>query len=472
MFTTYPKCNKIAITQDGLNGTCIMNNLKTEKDLLKINKTILENASIYEYDNCFNEIEDLCDVFFQTIDNKITKLFQGINSSFFIAGPSRSGKSYTLFGTVKIKGVIAFSVDKILYYIDYMNNNVNNDNESENNEDNLNNENNEDNLNNENINNQLFLSLVIDQYYLDEKENIFEEYIILEIKDFYSIISNLQQKRRDIAQMKKIQYLENKSNLILTFTIYKINSNEKIIKLLEDSTLDELKENNTIESFSKLSFIELNDSLYGFAPASSPTTLLYRESSKVYCDLNNISINLSKGSNTDIIKSKMMNELYNNVIFNNSHLIILICASPCDPNINVGGNCLIWGYSLRSKINFSKMNNKRFTITNFPSIYVENGKFKDNCLNINSFCFSYHEKKKKRLNKIGNLNIKYNKTFDHFYNSDRNNLKNDDDEKRVETDFNLKDNQKSGKNLISKYKLLQKEIDNIKKQRNIEKKKK
>ena len=165
MFTTYPKCNKIAITQDGLNGTCIMNNLKTEKDLLKINKTILENASIYEYDNCFNEVEDLCDVFFQTIDNKITKLFQGINSSFFIAGPSRSGKSYTLFGTVKIKGVIAFSVDKILYYIDYMNNNVNNDNESENNEDNLNNENNEDNLNNENINNKLFLSLVIDQYY-------------------------------------------------------------------------------------------------------------------------------------------------------------------------------------------------------------------------------------------------------------------------------------------------------------------
>jgi hypothetical protein len=471
MFTTYPKCNKIAITQDGLNGTCIMNNLKTENDLLKINKTILENASIYEYDNCFNEVEDLCDVFFQTIDNKITKLFQGINSSFFIAGPSRSGKSYILFGTIKIKGVIAFSVDKILYYIDYMNNNVNNDNESENNEDNLNNENNEDNLNNENINNKLFLSLVIDQYYLDEKENIFEEYIILEIKDFYSIISNLQQKRRDIAQMKKIQYLENKSNLILTFTIYKINSNEKIIKLLEDSTLDELKENNIIESFSKLSFIELNDSLYGFAPASSPTTLLYRESSKVYYDLNNISINLSKGSNTDIIKSKMMNELYNNVIFKNSHLIILICASPCDPNINVGGNCLIWGYSLRSKINFSKMNNKRFTITNFPSIYVENGKFKDNCLNINSFCFSYHEKKKKSLNKIGNLNIKYNKTFDHFYNSDRNNLKNDDDEKRVETDFNLKDNQKSGKNLISKYKLLQKEIDNIKKQRNIEKKK-
>ena len=209
-----------------------------------------------------------------------------------------------------------------------MNNNVNNDNESENNEDNLNNENNEDNLNNENINNQLFLSLVIDQYYLDEKENIFEEYIILEIKDFYSIISNLQQKRRDIAQMKKIQYLENKSNLILIFKIYKINLNEKIIKLLEDSTLDELKENNTIESFSKLSFIELNDSLYGFAPASSPTTLLYRESSKVYYDLNNISINLSKGSNTDIIKSKMMNELYNNVIFKNSHLIILICASP------------------------------------------------------------------------------------------------------------------------------------------------
>ena len=55
MFTTFPKCNKIAISQEALNGRCIMNNLKTEADLLKINKTILTNASIYEYDNCFNE---------------------------------------------------------------------------------------------------------------------------------------------------------------------------------------------------------------------------------------------------------------------------------------------------------------------------------------------------------------------------------------------------------------------------------
>ena len=38
MFTTFPKCNKIAISQEALNGRCIMNNLKTEADLLKINK--------------------------------------------------------------------------------------------------------------------------------------------------------------------------------------------------------------------------------------------------------------------------------------------------------------------------------------------------------------------------------------------------------------------------------------------------
>ena len=472
MFTTFPKCNKIAISQEALNGRCIMNNLKTEADLLKINKTILTNASIYEYDNCFNETEELSDVYFQTVENKIIKLFQGINTSFFVVGPSRSGKSYTFFGTIKTKGVIAFTVNTILYLINDKNNfeNKNESEESEKNDEDNFNENNNSNNNNNQLN-KFFLSLVIDQYYLDNKENVFEENIILEVKDFYSIISNLQQRRRDIAQINKIQYMESKSNLILTFTLYKINSNEKIKNLLEDLNLDELKENNIIEVYSKISFIELNDSKYGFAPASSPTTILYRESSKVYNDLLNISKNLSKGLNPDIVKTKMMNELCENIIFKNSHLMILICASPCDPHINVSGNCLIWGYALRSKINFSKMNNKRFTITNFPSIYVENGKFKDNCLNINSFCFSYHEKKKKSLNKIGNLNIKYNKTFDHFYNSDRNNLKNDDDEKRVETDFNLKDNQKSGKNLISKYKLLQKEIDNIKKQRNIEKKK-
>ena len=108
------------LNQTNLNESLIMNNLKSENDLININQTILGNASIYEYDNCFNETEDLCDVYLQTVESKIIKLFQGINTSFFVAGPSRSGKSYTFFGTIKIKGVIAYTVDKILYLIDYM----------------------------------------------------------------------------------------------------------------------------------------------------------------------------------------------------------------------------------------------------------------------------------------------------------------------------------------------------------------
>ena len=474
MFTTFPKCNKIAISQEALNGRCIMNNLKTEADLLKINKTILTNASIYEYDNCFNETEELSDVYFQTVENKIIKLFQGINTSFFVVGPSRSGKSYTFFGTIKTKGVIAFTVNTILYLINDKNNfeNKNESEESEKNDEDNFNENNNSNNNNNQLN-KFFLSLVIDQYYLDNKENVFEENIILEVKDFYSIISNLQQRRRDIAQINKIQYMESKSNLILTFTLYKINSNEKIENLLEDLNLDELKENNIIEVYSKISFIELNDSKYGFAPASSPTTILYRESSKVYNDLLNISKNLSKGLNPDIVKTKMMNELCENIIFKNSHLMILICASPCDPHINVSGNCLIWGYALRSKINFSKMMNNGFFITNFPSVYVENGKFKDSCLDIcNVINLKFIGKKKKSHNKFGILNNKYSQTFEYFYQKENNdgsynNLRNDE-KKRVQTDFNLQDKQQSEKNLMFKYKILQKEIENIKKKRQID----
>ena len=392
MFTSYPKCNKIAITQDALNGTCIMNSVRNERDLIDINKTILGNASIYEYDNCFCETEDLCDVYLQTVESKIIKLFQGINSCFFVAGPSRSGKSYTMFGTIKIKGVIAFTIDKILYLIDYMNNN-NNENEN-NNEDNFENDNSEN--NNENNNSKLMLSSIIEQYYLDEKEIIFEETIIIEIKDFYSIIANLQQRRRDIAQNHNIQYMESKSNLILTFTLYKINSKTDIQKLIENNNIEELKEDNSIETFSKISFIELNDSLYGFAPASAPTTILYKESSKVYSDIVNISIALSKGNYPEIIRTKMLTDLCENIIFRNSHIMILICASPCDPNINVSGNCLIWGYSLRNRLNYSKMINKGYFITNCPSIYVENNKFKENCLKIFNFNFSIIEKKKRR----------------------------------------------------------------------------
>jgi len=477
MFTSYPKCNKIVITQDALNGTCIMNSVRNERDIIDINKTILGNASIYEYDNCFCETEDLCDVYLQTVESKIIKLFQGINSCFFVAGPSRSGKSYTMFGTIKIKGVIAFTVDKILYLIDYMNNsdnnNDNNENENKNNNDD-NFENQETNYNNDNNNSKLMLSFIIEQYYLDEKEIIFEETIIFEVKDFYSIIANLQQRRRDLAQMHNIQYMESKSNLLLTFTLYKINSKTDIKKLIENKSIEELKEENSIEPFSKISFIELNDSLYGFAPASAPTTILYRESSKVYNDIVNISIALSKGNYPEIIRTKMLTELCENVIFKNSHIMILICASPCDPNINVSGNCLIWGYSLRNRLNFSKMINKGYFITNCPSIYVDNNKFKENCLRIVNFNFSIIEKKKRRkyIIKINNIENKTKENFrDKIDDDNLDNIKNDT-EKRFQTESNwlFNSTNNSDNNLISKYKLLQKEIDKIKKQRQIENK--
>ena len=477
MFTSYPKCNKIVITQDALNGTCIMNSVRNERDIIDINKTILGNASIYEYDNCFCETEDLCDVYLQTVESKIIKLFQGINSCFFVAGPSRSGKSYTMFGTIKIKGVIAFTVDKILYLIDYMNNsdnnNDNNENENKNNNDD-NFENQETNYKNNNNNTKLMLSFIIEQYYLDEKEIIFEETIIFEVKDFYSIIANLQQRRRDLAQMHNIQYMESKSNLLLTFTLYKINSKTDIKKLIENKTIEELKEENSIEPFSKISFIELNDSLYGFAPASAPTTILYRESSKVYNDIVNISIALSKGNYPEIIRTKMLTELCENVIFKNSHIMILICASPCDPNINVSGNCLIWGYSLRNRLNFSKMINKGYFITNCPSIYVDNNKFKENCLRIVNFNFSIIEKKKRRkyIIKINNIENKTKENFrDKIDDDNLDNIKNDT-EKRFQTESNwlFNSTNNSDNNLISKYKLLQKEIDKIKKQRQIENK--
>ena len=43
-----------------------------------------------------------------------------------------------------------------------------------------------------------------------------------------------------------------------------------------------------------------------------------------------------------------------------------------------------------------------------------------------------------------------------------------DEKKRVQTDFNLQEQQKSEKNLMFKYKILQKEIENIKKKRQID----
>ena len=475
MFTSYPKCNKIAISQDALNGTCIMNSVRNESDLIGINETILGNASIYEYDNCFCETEDLCDVYLQTIESKINKLFQGINCCFITCGPSRSGKSYTLFGTIKTKGIIAYTVNKILYMIDYMKNIDINNTENETNEEldvheNIYNDNNlktneDNNLNtNENINSksteinninnnennrfQFIMSLSIEQYYLDKRDIIFEENFILEIKNFYSLISELQQRRRDLAEEYKVQYMESKSNLLLHFKIYKINRTENFENILNQSII-ELKEDNYIEYYSQFTFIEMNDSLYGFAPASAPSTTLYRESSKTYNDIVNISIKLSRNLEPNNLRTKLFNNLCEDLININCHIMILICASPCDPHINVSGNCLIWGYSLRNKINYSKMVNYGFTnITNCPSIYVEDNKFKSDYLNIYNFNFEIIDKEFNSKSNSEDRPLQ----ISSFKRSNNSNL-ND-----VSTDSNL----------ATKYKDLQKEIENLKKERQLE----
>ena len=475
MFTSYPKCNKIAISQDALNGTCIMNSVRNESDLIGINETILGNASIYEYDNCFCETEDLCDVYLQTIESKINKLFQGVNCCFITCGPSRSGKSYTLFGTIKTKGIIAYTVNKILYMIDYMKNIDINNTENETNEEldvheNIYNDNNlktkeDNNLNiNENINSnsteinninnnennrfQFIMSLSIEQYYLDKRDIIFEENFILEIKNFYSLISELQQRRRDLAEEYKVQYMESKSNLLLHFKIYKINRTENFENILNKSII-ELKEDNYIEYYSQFTFIEMNDSLYGFAPASAPSTTLYRESSKTYNDIVNISIKLSRNLEPNNLRTKLFNNLCEDLININCHIMILICASPCDPHINVSGNCLIWGYSLRNKINYSKMVNYGFTnITNCPSIYVEDNKFKSDYLNIYNFNFEIIDKEFNSKSNTEDRPLQ----ISSFKRSNNSNL-ND-----VSTDSNL----------ATKYKDLQKEIENLKKERQLE----
>ena len=475
MFTSYPKCNKIAISQDALNGTCIMNSVRNESDLIGINETILGNASIYEYDNCFCETEDLCDVYLQTIESKINKLFQGVNCCFITCGPSRSGKSYTLFGTIKTKGIIAYTVNKILYMIDCMKNIEINNTENETNEEldvheNIYNDNNlktneDNNLNtNENINSksteinninnnennrfQFIMSLSIEQYYLDKRDIIFEENFILEIKNFYSLISELQQRRRDLAEEYKVQYMESKSNLLLHFKIYKINRTENFENILNQSII-ELKEDNYIEYYSQFTFIEMNDSLYGFAPASAPSTTLYRESSKTYNDIVNISIKLSRNLEPNNLRTKLFNNLCEDLININCHIMILICASPCDPHINVSGNCLIWGYSLRNKINYSKMVNYGFTnITNCPSIYVEDNKFKSDYLNIYNFNFEIIDKEFNSKSNSEDRPLQ----ISSFKRSNNSNLN------EVSTDSNL----------ATKYKDLQKEIENLKKERQLE----
>ncbi len=370
-FTSTHKSNKIIISKTPLRGKYIMNNIKTGKDLDSISKTKLKNNShVFEYDSVFSEQDEISDLYKQIVESKVKKMFNGFNSCMFIMGPNKSGKTHTLIGYHKKKGILGYTMKTLLNYM---------------------------NLSQEGmkcfygIAASYVVTLTVHQYYLEFRDTLFEETIIFGIMNFNSIIEKINEMRYKLCDKYRIKDLISKSHLAITFTLYQNNTGD--LKFLEkNNDLNNLKELNDIQEISKFTFIEMNDANYAFNLPKAPTPKIYRESQNSYEDLSNISIQLSRKIQPQDPLTFFMQNLYDTVISCGTNIIILLCANPCDPHIETSGQILLWGYHLRNNLNYGIDYSSPFEINNANLTC----KYIDNYLFSESMELEFKGKKKKK----------------------------------------------------------------------------
>ena len=395
-FTSTLKSNKLIISKTPLRGEYIINKIKTSKDLNKIRKIKLKESKIYEYDSVFNETDEISDLYKQIIESKVKRMFNGFNSCMFIMGPKKSGKSYLLLGENKNKGLLTYSINTILNYITLSQNDM---------------------ICFYGIAASYLITISVDQFYLNYRDSLFNETIIFGIMNFNTILERINEERHKLNDKYRIQDLMRKSHLLVTFTLYQNNTGD--LNLIEkNNNLQKLKELNEIQEISKFSFIEMNDATYGFFSPENPIPKIYRETNFIYEEIANLSIQLSRKIQPYDPQTFFMQYLYDTVISCGTNIIILLCANPCDPHIEISSKILIWGFNLRKNLYYAIDNNNllQFNNNNFCCKYIDNFLFvEDNQFEINS---RKNKKKKKgfgKLNKLKDNKMKYDDKENEFY---------------------------------------------------------
>ena len=75
IFTSANKCNKVILTKEGLKQQLIMNSIKNEKDLIDINKTLLNKAKMFEFDGVYTDTESLNEIYINELQRKIKQTY-------------------------------------------------------------------------------------------------------------------------------------------------------------------------------------------------------------------------------------------------------------------------------------------------------------------------------------------------------------------------------------------------------------
>ena len=327
IFTSANKCNKVILTKEGLKQQLIMNSIKNEKDLIDINKTLLNKAKMFEFDGVYTDTESLNEIYINELQRKIKQMFNGYSCCVFTAGPLHSGKTYSLYGGQSEKGLIEHSIKELFTLIDISK---------------------QSSQHYYGICTQYRISITIYNVYLNHKDILEDEVLLEDYSDFDNLMKNVNHLRKILINKYLEGDLLNKSHLVCVISLYQKNEDHSRRSSL--TNINQIPKDEYIQCIAKLGFVELIDSNYGLAPSNSPTTKLYANAAKTFNDLTNAYIYLSQKQQPKP-KSPLLSLLdKEGLLCCGNNLLLILCASPCDHLIEKFKKLFIWGGCLVKRI--------------------------------------------------------------------------------------------------------------------------
>ena len=405
IFTCKQPSKTLIISNKPLKGSSINEAFNTPTDLYDFSQSILKETSLLEFDKVYNEIDNLSLIYNETIKDNISNLFHGKNSSIFFFGPIDGGKSYLLRGNGEQinnePGLLSRTINEILNLVELTRQSNQNSNKNK----------------NFNIKFSIYqvyfdkihdlLSREINQVkcenYYNGNNKLNTNFIGLtqrEIKcknDYDICMQDAIQQRKNLSQILKVNELKRKSNLIMSIIIEK---KERI-----NINLNQANE-QTIEKYSQINFIELESSNFGLIDDinendSSLNGLIFRNTSNMF---NSICDNIVSSIDNSIPKSESMLTLcLKDTLQFESNIVFFNCVIPWEYPLGISYKTLKFGNWLRNQVvnNFGNAFGKKI----FP-IKTEDNTF-DNINMFNNFNYnnSHRSKGLKYIN--SDLNQRY-----------------------------------------------------------------
>ena len=405
IFTCKQPSKTLIVSNKPLKGSSINDAFNTPTDLYDFSQSILKETSLLEFDKVYNEIDNLSLIYNETIKDNISNLFHGKNSSIFFFGPIDGGKSYLLRGNGEQinnePGLLSRTINDILNLVELTRQSNQNSNK-----------------------NQIFgIKFSIYQVYFDKIHDLLSREINqvkcenyyngnnklntnfigltqreIKCKNDYDIcMQDAIQQRKNLSQILKVNELKRKSNLIISIIIEK---KERI-----NVNLNQANE-QTIEKYSQINFIELESSNFGLIDDinendSSLNGLIFRNTSNMF---NSICDNIVSSIDNSVPKSESMLTLcLKDTLQYESNIVFFNCVIPWEFPLGISYKTLKFGNWLRNQVvnNFGNAFGKKI----FPIKTEDNNFEKINMFNNVNNNISQRSKGLKYIN--SDLNERY-----------------------------------------------------------------